>query len=300
MKKVSIAVFLVLALLVGASNALADTPPPSSPPSGGGGGGVSTVKVIGGGSFILPSEGTQVIKGGIVSEVAADCVARVSYEMSPVSENNLSISLRAHRQDVVERLRLEDGRTALDIKVPAGSLYVPVRARIKNQTNSHLFVDYTLMIVGTACTPPIPGQAPLVTLLNTSITGLTAPSGQSSPQEAEGRIRFNLTAIGGDVYIRDVVSAATGGVQFVSTIASNAEMGQSLDYGTTFLVRAGETKWFEVFGHLANTGNEPISAKMVVMELQWATSPNEAPTQMLEVDFQTATIYLHPPETPAP
>ncbi len=131
-----------------------------------------------------------------------------------------------------------------------------------------------------------------VALQYTSIVGLVAPSGQQTPQEADARIRFNVTAIGGDVYIRDVVSAATGGVEFISTFTSNAEMGQNGDL--LFLVRSGETRWFEVNGHLKNIGEKPVFSQMVVSELQWSTSPNKSPT-VREVDFQTAEIFLFPP-----
>lgn len=133
-----------------------------------------------------------------------------------------------------------------------------------------------------------------MSLVSTSIVGIEPPSDQRSPQEARATIRFNLTAVGGDAYVSDVVADATTGMEFVSTLASNAEMvGES----GLFLVRAKETNWFEVTGTLRNIGDEPVFVKMWVKKIRWGTNLDNPEAHSLAVDWSTTEIYLYPEGT---
>ena len=133
-------------------------------------------------------------------------------------------------------------------------------------------------------------KAPTLALVSTSITGLTAPSGSLTPQQAEAKIRVNITANGGDIYIPhfDSAQSASNGI-FLATssisastnfsgeaVTSNAEVAVTDDL---WVVRSGDTKWFEWSGIItdATGASEGMSTtgKSVApqfTDLRWGTT----------------------------
>lgn len=129
-------------------------------------------------------------------------------------------------------------------------------------------------------------------LVATSIVLIQAPLGQDT-HEAKAKIRFNLTAVGGDVYVSQIRAGVSPLMHSTLALFSDAEhVGES----GLWLVSEGQTKWFEVRGLLKNTGEKPVFARMWVDEIHGGTSTTKPEAHSVEVNFETSYIFLHPKE----
>ncbi len=143
--------------------------------------------------------------------------------------------------------------------------------------------------------------APSLALVSTSITGIAA-TGSASPQQAEGKIKINVTAQGGDIYVpkyaalvasSGISASATGNTAAspTCTFTSNAT-----EKTNSWLVSSGETKWFEVSCMITSAGNAAF-ARVYLTNFKWdisdaaATTPDHNWTWGLET-FKTSDIFL--------
>lgn len=156
-------------------------------------------------------------------------------------------------------------------------------------------------------------KAPVLALATTTVSPLTAPSGSATPQQAEVRVRVNVTATGGDIYIPkfSTTNASSGMVASVSvtasgpaltgqTITSNATEDSSLD---AWVVRASETKYIEYSGVMDNDNDsadetfDPASYFTKLVDVKWGTTLADAqqPANTREwgmEDFKSSSIFI--------
>jgi hypothetical protein len=156
-------------------------------------------------------------------------------------------------------------------------------------------------------------KAPTLALVSTSITGLAVPSASSGPQEATAVIKLNITANGGDIYIRSKPAsepAASSGL-VMDAYAGSVTTGASTTEAYTFtsnaeektyswLVPNGQTKWFEITGTLSNADtlkDYGYYIKGVVENVKWDTADVSYDAYIQEwglTDFRTSEIFLKP------
>jgi len=125
----------------------------------------------------------------------------------------------------------------------------------------------------------------------------------NTPVEAKGIIRFNVTAQGGDVYI----SSSTAGMTATTTASAGASVQDGMTMsnspatnaeteGSNWIVREGETKWFEVTSFITNASPTPTFVYMKFSSFQWGTT-TAATTytwdwDSIPLEFKTNTVYL--------
>ncbi len=144
--------------------------------------------------------------------------------------------------------------------------------------------------------------APSLALVSTEITGIQGTTGSASPQQAQGKIKINVTAQGGDIYVpkyaalvasSGISASATGNTAAspTCTFTSNAT-----EKTNSWLVSSGETKWFEVSCMMTSSGAAAF-ARAYLTNFKWdisdaaATTPDHNWTWGLET-FKTSDIFL--------
>jgi len=151
-------------------------------------------------------------------------------------------------------------------------------------------------------------KAPSLVFVSASIGGMPGTTGSSSPQAAQAAIKFNVTASGGDIFIRGVsaIPASSGIVATSSAAASNTvaysfSTGATAGTNNTWKVISGDTKYFEVTSVITNdiefaTG---YFVKALIENIKWGLSDVDVDTSFntqtwgLE-DLKTSDIYLYP------
>ena len=155
-------------------------------------------------------------------------------------------------------------------------------------------------------------KLPVLALATASVTALTAPSGSTTPQQADVKIRLNVTATAGDIYVPKYSSTyASSGIVASMTPASGAFSGDTItsnadDTGLTaaWVVRAGDTKYFEysvvmgLAGDAGNTAGESMYANVV--DFKWGTTESAAlnSPELRDYgvsDFKTGAIFIQAP-----
>lgn len=165
-------------------------------------------------------------------------------------------------------------------------------------------------------------KAPTLTLVEGKITGLTAPSGSLTPQQAEARIRVNIKANGSDIYIGQAAGNqnASNGIMVATssisasttfsgeTISSNAEVAVASEM---WVVRDGDTKWFEwtaivtdATGASEGMGSTGKNVAPQITDLRWGITQAAAygngtmmqwPDTDFWTDYKTPTLFLQSP-----
>ncbi|MBL7142216.1 MAG: hypothetical protein ISS83_00920 [Candidatus Pacebacteria bacterium] len=143
--------------------------------------------------------------------------------------------------------------------------------------------------------------APSLALVSTSITPITAPTGSVSPQQAEAKIKINVTAQGADIYVPKYAAAAASSGIIASSTGNTAAptftfTSNATEKTDSWLVTAGETKWFEMTAMLQTDGAAAF-ARAYLVNLKWgtteATAATPANTWTWGLDtFRTTDAYL--------
>jgi hypothetical protein len=151
---------------------------------------------------------------------------------------------------------------------------------------------------------------PSLSLVYANIVGFPSGSGSSSPLAAMAKIKINITANGGDIYVPVYDSkSASNGVEAIAlgdtasttltqTFTSNANYGSPA--GTTWVIYSGQTKWFEVTGNidmcqkLGKSHDDWLAIKNIKWGTSVATAEQPAHVQTWGLtDFETVKIYLN-------
>lgn len=114
---------------------------------------------------------------------------------------------------------------------------------------------------------------------------------------ADAKIKFSVTALGGDIYIG--TTTATGIYATPSTAAStsitsdyNSELGTTYTAGY-WKINQGETKWFEVTSFLTNTKTQAYFTYVYISQLKWGTTSAASYTWDWGLDaLKTGSVYL--------
>lgn len=149
-------------------------------------------------------------------------------------------------------------------------------------------------------------KAPTLALNSATISSVAVATGTVTYNgKADARIRINVTANGGDIYI----SSTTSDVGATNTIAASATQVSSVtSNGETsaagnFIIRAGDTKWVEYYSQLtrADDGNSStvgdLSTYVYLTPLSWYTADfsdngdNVVQDWGLD-DFKTGSVVL--------
>jgi len=153
-------------------------------------------------------------------------------------------------------------------------------------------------------------KAPTFALVSKSITAVTPTSG-STVQAYDATLAFNVTATGGDIYIKKLsATAASSGIH-----ASSTDSGASGEVSYTFSTNAtegtnawrvsnGETKTFTVSGVLSETTQTAATyyvgyfAAMGIANVKWSTADEDADATVTQTwgidDLKTDERYLNP------
>lgn len=244
--------------------------------------------------------------------------------------------------NVLQTLKLYDGDILLAATATAGtatSAFTPLNIRVGKDTTKTLtvkgdvriltegLVDKVVSIVITTdqITAEDAGTATTITPIGSTATGksiyayIAAPSlslvSASIATTREGRtdgsntisaiskIKFNVTAMGGNIYIDTptagvvaTTSNTTAGVEttITSTGASNAEVD------TEWLVRQGETKWFEITSLITNSSPTGSFVYMNFDSFSWGTTSatkgsvtwTSTEFTSIPLEFKTGSVYL--------
>jgi hypothetical protein len=153
-------------------------------------------------------------------------------------------------------------------------------------------------------------KAPTLTLASATLTPLTEIAASATTQRYNATLSFNVTANGGDIYIRglNATAASSGIVAQAITSAASTTLVQSFTtnatagVNNTWKVSSGDTKHFDVTGVLTATG---ISSEagyfegMSLLNVKWGATdvdedgPFTAGTQTWGLDdLKTGTLYL--------
>ena len=151
-------------------------------------------------------------------------------------------------------------------------------------------------------------KAPSLTLASTEIN-IVGDTSASTSMAASGKIKINVTANGGDIYIpvynataasSGVMASATGDVAsttLTQTFNSNADNGTS--ELVPWLVKSGTTKWFEVSGNIdmCTILGQSHFDRLALDWIKWGTTVATAVTPANTwtwglTDFKTSDIYL--------
>ena len=245
--------------------------------------------------------------------------------------------------DILQTLKLYDGDTLLAATSTVDNqahIFSPLDLRIAKDTTKTLSIKADLEIVGSGqlngsssvsvatggITAADAGTYATVTASGANANGkkiyvytiapklaLVSPTldtvdrggelASNTPVEARGKIRFNVTAQGGDVYISSSTAGATAtttasagasvqdGMTMSNSPATNAETE-----GSNWIVREGETKWFEVTSFITNASPTATFVYMKFSSFQWGTT-TAATTytwnwDSIPLEFKTDTVYL--------
>jgi len=165
-------------------------------------------------------------------------------------------------------------------------------------------------VSGSAVTPGVAyfyTKAPSLALVSTSITGLTGTTGSLSPQQADAKIKINVTAQGGGIYIPvySATAASSGIVMATSTVAGDVTTAYTFDSnatldstGVAWLVPSGGTKWFEASAMLTNNA-AALNVYALINSVKWGTTVAAVQQETVAndwtwglTDFKTSNIYL--------
>ena len=119
----------------------------------------------------------------------------------------------------------------------------------------------------------------------------------SSTIYADAKIKFSITAWGGDIYIG--TTTASGIYATPSTAASTSiTSSYNSEIGTTYTegywkINQGETKWFEVTSFLTNTTTDAYFTYVYISQLMWGTTTAASYTWDWGLDaLLTPAVYL--------
>ncbi len=148
-------------------------------------------------------------------------------------------------------------------------------------------------------------QAPTFALVSSSIVNVAGTSGSTS-QAADAVIRFNVTATGADIYVRNYSStAASSGVVAQAQDSATGTVAQTFTTNATagtyaWKVSAGDTKYFEVTTRITNETEYAVGyyAGLEVLDVKWGTSDVDVDgsyyTQTWGItDLETSKAYLN-------
>ena len=114
---------------------------------------------------------------------------------------------------------------------------------------------------------------------------------------ADAKIKFSITAWGGDIYIGTTTASgiyATPSTAASTTITSsyNSEIGTTYTSGY-WKINQGETKWFEVTSFLTNTTTDAYFTYVYISQLMWGTTTAASYTWDWGLDaLLTPAVYL--------
>ena len=147
--------------------------------------------------------------------------------------------------------------------------------------------------------------APQLALVSTSIASNRAGRADASNTiSADAKIKFSVTALGGDIYISTTSDATiTAGVAATTTVTNSVRTtlasSRSTDAETSgnFIVRQGETKSFEVTGFITNASPTNSFVYMDFASFTWGTTSNLAGTyawswDSIPLTFKTSSVFL--------
>jgi len=175
------------------------------------------------------------------------------------------------------------------------------------------FEDATTFASGSSTGSDITGgtvymylKAPTFALVSQSITNIAGTSG-STTQSASASVKFNVTASGGDVWVRlaNATAASSGVVMRAQDSATGTVTSDFVSNGTlgtnAYRVSSGETKSFEVSANISNTTESGTGyyAGVEVLNVKWATTDTSDDTLYTTQtwgldDLQTGKVYLNP------
>jgi hypothetical protein len=145
-------------------------------------------------------------------------------------------------------------------------------------------------------------KAPSLALANVSITGVKPPNEASNTQWADFKIRINVTAQGGDIYVASNTSKgllATTSVPASSSIPAGLSLTSDATEQTAsknWLVKGGETKYFEVSGRIENDKAQSYFVRALLEAINWGVT-DASPTAVKQTwgltDFKTSEILLN-------
>jgi hypothetical protein len=150
-------------------------------------------------------------------------------------------------------------------------------------------------------------KAPTFALASASIVNVPGTSGSSS-QAADATIRVNVTANGGDIFVRKVsATAASSGIvtqtqnSATGTVAYSYTTNATAGANNTWKISAGQTVYFDVVTRVTNEADfyntYPVGVE--VLDVKWAITDVDVDgsftTQTWGVDtLETGTVFLSP------
>ena len=152
---------------------------------------------------------------------------------------------------------------------------------------------------------------PSMTLVSQSATPVAATSG-SSTLAMTAVIKLNITANGGDIYIRHAdTTAASSGIVGESSIQNTASCTEVYVISTNadnkaatanYFIPSGETKWFEISNLLSNVDGETAGAADgyyvhgIITLMHWVGADDAADGYEQNWgfdDFKTSDVFLY-------
>ena len=141
--------------------------------------------------------------------------------------------------------------------------------------------------------------APSLALVSTSIaTTREGRADASNTISAIGKIKFNVTALGGDVYVGTTTGTgitAAAATAASTSITSDYTSNATVDSSTYWLVRQAETKWFEVTSLLTNTTTLAYFTYVKISQIKWGTTTSAVYTwdwSTIPLEYRTSAVYL--------
>ena len=146
-------------------------------------------------------------------------------------------------------------------------------------------------------------KAPSIALASQSITRIKPPIEASNTVWADFKIRVNVTANGGDIYVASNTSSgllATSSVpassSFQGDLSLISDATEQTGSGTNhWLVRNGETKYFEVSGRIQNAEAIAYYVRASLQDIKWGIT-DAIPTRTTQTwgleDFKTVEVLV--------
>lgn len=143
-------------------------------------------------------------------------------------------------------------------------------------------------------------KAPSLAYVGTEITRVRPPNTASNTQWADFKIRINVTAMGGDIYVASNTSKgllATTSVPASSSIPAGLSLisNATLSTAENFLVKSGETKYFEVSARIENDQAQAYYVRGLLENIKWGVA-DSAPTRTVQDwglgEFKTSEVLL--------
>jgi hypothetical protein len=224
---------------------------------------------------------------------ATSVVSGQVHHFNPV---NLTVA-----KDTTKTLSIKATLNKVTASVLDGSTSVSVDTTDITAQDSDSFATVTLSgSTATGKTIHVYTGAPILALVSTSIaTTRDGLNDASNTVSALGKIKFNVTALTEDVYfgstagsgITPAVNTPTS-TSIASDYASNATVESS-----TWLVRQGETKWFEVTSLISNTTTDAYFTHVNLTNVKWgptAASSTEYTWAWTDIplEYRTSSVYL--------